>query len=144
MYLERLQKAKVLYFEGGSTQYLRLKITESGLEEELPDLLADRLWIGASAGSCVTCPTVANHVQDLFDETFEEMPKKGLGLIDFQFVPHLNNPYFPKICEDKLKNARKNLKKIDGDKMYVVDDNGAVSVDGSTVKVVSEGVSFTE
>ncbi len=143
LYLNRLKEAKVLFFEGGSTQYLRLKIAESGLEPELRSLLADRLWVGASAGSCVLCPTVANHVQDLFDETVDEFPKKGLGLVDFQFVPHLNSPFFPKIREDKLKAAGKSLEKMDGSKMHVVDDNGAVSVDGDAVQVISEGVSFT-
>jgi dipeptidase E len=144
MFLGRLKDSKVLYFEGGNSQYLRLCIKESGLQDELKSLLFNRLWIGASAGSCVLCPTVVNHVQDLFDENIEDLPKNGLGLVDFQFVPHLNNPYFPKIRENKLKNARNNLKSIDGKKMYVVDDNGAVSVDDDTVKIVSEGISFIE
>jgi dipeptidase E len=141
-FLPRFEWADVYYFEGGITQWLRKCIKDSGLEKHLIKLLKTRVWIGASAGSCVLCPTVCNSCQDLFDENIKGYPVDGLGFIDFQFVPHLNNEWFPKIREDNLQNASKNLKKIDGKKLYVIDDNGAVFVDNKNVKVVSEGKWF--
>jgi dipeptidase E len=138
-FLPRFEWADAFYFEGGNTQWLRKCIGTSGLEEELPRLLEKKVWIGASAGSCVLCPTVVNSTQDLFDETLIGYPIDGLSLVDFQFIPHLNNGFFPKIREENLLNAIKNLKDIDGKYVYICDDNGAVSVDGESVKVVSEG-----
>lgn len=105
-------------------------------------LLETRIWIGASAGSCVLCPTVCNSCQDLFDEDIEGFPRDGLGLVDFQFIPHLNNEFFPKINLENLENASKNLLEIDGKSLYIVDDNGAVSVNNENVKVISEGKWF--
>lgn len=138
-FLPRFEWADVFYFEGGNTQWLRKSIKNSGLEEYLEELLKTRVWIGASAGSCVLCPTICNSCQDLFDENIEEFPIDGLNLVNFQFVPHLNNESFPKIIKDNLLNASKNLKVIDGEKLYILDDNGAVFVNDKDIKVISEG-----
>lgn len=141
-FLPRFEWADVFYFEGGNTQWLRDCIKKSGLEENLLKLLETRIWIGASAGSCVLCPTVCNSCQDLFDENIAGFPTDGLGFVDFQFVPHLNNESFPKINFENLENASKNLQEIDGKKLYIVDDNGAVSVNNENIKIISEGKWF--
>lgn len=138
-FLPRFEKADIFFFEGGNTQWLRKAIRNSGLEEHISELLKTRIWIGASAGSCVLCPTVSNSCQDLFDENISGYSSDGLNLVDFQFIPHLNNEGFPKIKFENLKNASKNLTRIDGKKLYIVDDNSAISVNDTTIKVVSEG-----
>ena len=110
----RFEWADVFFFEGGNTQWLRKCIKTSGLEDILANLLETRVWIGASAGSCVLCPTVCSSCQDYFDENSKGNPEEGLGLVDFQFVPHLNNDYFPKIRKENFANASKFLKEING------------------------------
>ena len=125
-FLPRFEWADVFYFEGGNTQWLRKSIKNSGLEEYLEELLKTRVWIGTSAGSCVLCPTIFNSCQDLFDDNIEGFPIEGLNLVNFQFVPHLNNDSFPKIRKDNLLKASENLKVIDGKKLYILDDNGAI------------------
>ena len=62
--------------------------------------------------------------------------------VEIHFVPHFNNEAFPKIRKQNLLNASKNLKEIDGKKLYVIDDNGAIFVNGNDIKVVSEGEWF--
>lgn len=141
-FLPRFEWADILYFEGGNTQWLRNCIKNSGLEEHLLKLLETRIWIGASAGSCVLCPTICNSCQDLFDENIEGFPIDGLGLVNFQFIPHLNNEYFPKINFENLKNASKDLLDIDGENLYIVDDNGAVVVNNDNIKIIGEGEGF--
>ena len=141
-FIPRFEWADVFYFEGGNTQWLRRSIKESGLEEKLRSLLETRVWIGASAGSCVLCPTVCNSCKDLFDEDIKGFPEEGLGFVDFQFVPHFNNEYFPKIRKENLLNASKKIKEIDGKKLYVLDDNGAIFINDNDIKVVSEGKWF--
>ena len=138
-FLPRFEWADIFFFEGGNTQWLRKCIKNSGLEKHLPELLKTRVWIGASAGSCVLCPTVPNSCQDLFDENISGYSSDGLNLVEFQFIPHLNNEGFPKIRFENLEKASKNLLEIDGKKLYIIDDNGAISVNDTTIKVVSEG-----
>ena len=139
LFLPRFEWADIFFFEGGNTQWLRKCIKNSGLEKHLPELLKTRVWIGASAGSCVLCPTVSNSCQDLFDENISGYSSDGLNLVEFQFIPHLNNEGFPKIRFENLEKASKNLLEIDGKKLYIIDDNGAISVNDTTIKVVSEG-----
>ena len=138
-FLPRFEWADVFFFEGGSTQWLRKCIKDSCLEQHLKKLLETRVWIGVSAGSAVLCPTISNSCQDLYDETIENYPVDGLGLVDFQFMPHFNSEFFPNIRKEKIVNASKDLNETDGKKLYVLDDNGAVFVDGENIKVISEG-----
>lgn len=141
-FIPRFKWADVFYFEGGNAQWLRECIKKSGLENYLNELLETRIWIGASAGSIVLCPTVYNSCQELFDEYIKVFPKDGLGFVDFQFIPHLNNEYFPKIRKENLLSSSKNLKKIDGKKVYVLDNNSAIFINNNDIKVVSEGEWF--
>ena len=138
-FLPRFEWRDVIFCEGGNTQWLRKCINTSGLEKHLKELLKSRVWIGASAGSCVLNPTVLNSCQDLFDENIKGFPIDGLGLVDFQFIPHFNNESFPKIRKDNIVNASKNLKEIDGKKLYVLDDNSAIFIENEDTKVISEG-----
>lgn len=138
-FLPRFEWADILFFEGGNTQWLRKSIKTSGLEEHLNKLLETRIWLGASAGSAVLCKTLTNSCQDLYDENLEGYPTDGLGLVDFQFMPHLNNSFCPKITKENILKASKNLEEKDGHKLYALDDNGAIFIDGAHIEIVTEG-----
>ena len=137
--LPRFEWADILYFEGGNTQWLRNCIKNSGLEEHLVKLLETRIWVGASAGSCVLSPTVDNPVCDIFDDNVEGYPADGLNLVNFQFIPHFNNKDFPKVSEENIRRVSEKLTKADGEKVYVLDDNSAIFIDNGTMKIISEG-----
>ena len=141
-FLTRFEWSDVFYFEGGNTSWLRNCIKTSGLEKHLNRLLENKIWIGASAGSCVLCPTIVNSCQDLFDEESHGLPSAGLGFVNFQFIPHLNNQWFPKVRKDNLLIASKKLQEMDGKKLYILDDNGAIFVEDGKLKVISEGEWF--
>jgi|GEM_PF-3769512 Peptidase family S51. len=84
----------------------------------------------ASAGSCILSPTLCNPYQDLFDENIKGYSTEGLDFVNFQFIPHLNSDWFPKIIQENLQRASENLEKI---------DDGAIFVDNENIRVVSEG-----
>ncbi|MFC1625609.1 Type 1 glutamine amidotransferase-like domain-containing protein [Patescibacteria group bacterium] len=132
----RLEDANVLFFGGGNTFHLMHWLQKSGLEKQLSELLKTRVYAGISAGGCIAGPTIYNSVQNLFDEKYELRIKEGLGLVDFQFVPHLNSPYFKKIRIKYLEEAAKKIT----EPVYVVDDNTAVKVVNDKVTVISEGI----
>lgn len=135
IWLPRLEVAKVLFLGGGNTFHLMYWVKQSGLIESLPKLLTDRVYAGISAGSCIAGPTIQNKVQDLFGEKYELDIKKGLGLVDFQIIPHLNSPSFEKMRKESLEIASREVK----EPVYAIDDNSAISVDDGKVEIISEG-----
>lgn len=139
IWLPRLNEAEVLFLGGGNTFHLMHWVKQSGLQEELPELLKTRVYAGISAGSCIAGPTIYNSVQNLFGEKYELEIKEGLGLVPFQFIPHLNSPYFDKIREENLRQASKDLK----EPVYALDDNSALKIVDDKVEIVSEGKYLT-
>lgn len=135
VWLPRLQKAEVLFLGGGNTFHLMHWVKQSGLQNELPNLLKTRIYAGISAGSCIAGPSIYNSVQNLFDEKYELKIKDGLNLVNFQIISHLNSPYFEKIRKENLEVASKEL----SEPVYAIDDKSAILVDEKNVEVVSEG-----
>lgn len=135
IWLPRLQAADVLLFGGGSTAHLMHWMEKSGLQELLPELLKNKIYIGISAGSCVTGPTISNPVQDLFGESYPLEITEGLGFTDFHFIPHLNSEYFTQIRTENLAQAAQHVT----GSVYALDDNSALALDDDLHKILSEG-----
>lgn len=135
LWLPRIEESEVILLGGGNTFHLMHWVEKSGIKDELPRLLEDRVYVGISAGSCIMGPTVFNSVQNLFGEKNELQVERGLGYVPFHFVPHLNSPYFDKIRKENLEEA---VKEID-EPVYALDDQSAIVIDGDKMEVVSEG-----
>ena len=82
LWLPRIKEADVLFFEGGSDSYLMKWITKSGLEDILPDLLKNKVYVGVSAGSMVTGKKLLLKIsQDIFEEDFKiDSLRIGIGI----------------------------------------------------------------
>ncbi len=134
----RLEHADILYFEGGNTYHLMEWINKSGLSDLLPKLLKTKVWVGVSAGSMVTNPTLDLKMsQQVYEEDLEktsDMP--ALHFVDFYFLPHLNSQYFKKLTIENIEKITEGF----GKKVCAVDDEGALKVVDGVVEIVSEGV----
>lgn len=134
----RLEIADVLFFSGGNTTHLMRWIKESGLKELLPEFLKTRVWVGISAGSIVTNPTLALSSQDqklYYKENFNYETNEGLAFVDFYIRPHLNSSKFTHARREALE---KNAKEI-SETIYALDDQMALKVVDGKVEVVGEG-----
>lgn len=141
VWLSRLEKADVLFFCGGNTTHLIRWIDESGLKLLLSDFLKDKIYVGISAGSIVTNPTLAFSSEDkklYYEEVFGYKNEDGLSLVGFYIRPHLNNPHFPKVTKTNIEEMSKNFK----ESIYAIDDETAIKINGDKVEVVSEGEYF--
>lgn len=132
------ENSDVLYFEGGNTYYLMEWINKSGLSDMLPELLKTKVWVGVSAGSMVTNPNLDLIMsQELYGEDLDkEADMPALNLVNFYFIPHLNSKYFDKLT---IENIEKSAKRFT-DKIYTVDDEGAVQFVDGNIEVISEGI----
>jgi dipeptidase E len=105
---------------------------ESGLADLLPSLRREMVYVGVSAGSMVTAP--------IFGETYADRDppiviERGLGLVDFALLPHLDHENFP---ENSLANAERWAAAVPVPG-YAIDDQTAINVVDGIVEVVSEG-----
>jgi dipeptidase E len=142
VWLPRFEAADVLLFGGGNTYYLIAWMQKSGLFLEIPRLLETRVYVGISAGSMAASKEllVSQSKLFLFDEEHSHTKSNtGLGLVDFQFRPHLNSPYFTKIRKEYVEQVAKELNKP----LYAVDDQTALKVVNGKVEIVTEGEYLT-
>lgn len=138
IWLPRLEAADVLFFSGGNTSHLMYWLEKSGLAKLLPDLLKTRVYVGISAGSIVTAPSLALSNKDkklYYEEKFGYRGEKALGFIDFHIRPHLNSPHFPNVRKKFLREIAREIK----EPIYALDDQSAVKVVDGKVEIVSEG-----
>lgn len=138
MWLPRIEKADVLFFEGGNTTHLMYWIEKSGLINLLPELLKTKVWVGVSAGSIVTNPALTLSNQDkkiYYEENFGYRSEKALGFVGFYIRPHLNSSFSPHSNKENLEKIAKTVSAT----IYGLDDNSAIKVVDGKVEVVSEG-----
>ncbi len=80
-----VREADVLLVDGGDATYLCHWMRESGLADLLPSL-PDTVWVGVSAGSMVMTPRIGAY----FVEWPSARDDRGLGVVDFAILPHLD------------------------------------------------------
>ena len=136
----KLEKADVLFFEGGNTYHLMEWINKSGLINILPELLKTRVYVGVSAGSMVTNKDLVLKIsQIVYGEDLDRTEAmNGLNYVDFYFLPHLNSEYFKNLRKDSIEKAVKGMSGT----IYAMDDQSALKVVDGKVDVISEGEGF--
>ena len=126
-----VEEADALLVQGGDVWYLCRWMRESGLADLLPSL-REKVYVGISAGSMVTAP--------IFGETYDDLNKpfvidKGLGLVDFALLPHVDH-------KDHPESSMANVERMAGEvpvPTYAIDDQTAIKVTDGAVEIVSEG-----
>jgi dipeptidase E len=131
VWIAAVQEADALLVFGGDVFYLCRWMRESGLADLLPSL-RETVYVGVSAGSMVTAP--------VFGETYNDpntpfVIDKGLGLVDFALLPHLDHADHP---ESSTANFARMAAEVPAP-TYGIDDETAIKVVGDAVEVISEG-----
>lgn len=126
-----VQETDALLVWGGDVVYLCRWMKESGLADLLPSL-RDLVYVGVSAGSMVTAP--------IFGETYDDPAapfaiEKGLGLVDFALLPHLDHEDHPESSTPKVERMAAEVPVP----TYGIDDQTAIRVTDGAVEVISEG-----
>ncbi len=137
IWLPRVEEADVLFFEGGNERYLMEWINKSGLVDILPELLKTKVYVGVSAGSTVTNKDLILKIsQTIYEEDLDKMEDmKGLGFVDFYFLPHLNSPWFKVRRKENIEEAVKGIT----EKIYALDDQSAIKITDGSLEIISEG-----
>lgn len=137
-WLPRLESVDVLFFSGGNSSHLMNWMKKSRLSELLPKLLETKVYVGISAGSIVTNPSLALSNKDkkiYYEEEFSYRSEEGLGFVDFYFRPHYNSPDFPHAKEEHVAEIAKET----NGKIYALDDQSAMKVVDGEIEIISKG-----
>ncbi len=129
VWLPAVEEADVLLVNGGDTIYLDRWMRDSGLAELLPSL--DLVYVGLSAGSLVMSPSVG----DVFASWTRPVGGEGLGVVDFEIFPHLDNPDLPENTMADSERWAAGLTRPG----YAIDDETAIKVVDGVAEVISEG-----
>lgn len=128
---ERLADVDVIFVSGGNTFHLLNQYRKTGFDKWLNDNLDSKVYVGVSAGTIVTAPTIEVAGMPPGDPNLPGISDlTGLGWVDFEIEPHCTKDRFEVV--DEYAKTRSNP-------VYAIDDQSAIMVNGDKVEVVSEG-----
>lgn len=120
-----LKDFEAVFVEGGNSFYLLKSIRESGFDKVIKELLPKGLiYIGASAGSYVTCPTIEMALwkhQDKYDH-HGMIDLTAMNLVPFLITVHYK-PEYKDLLEEKIPKAQYPTKILDDDQAILIEDD---------------------
>jgi len=137
--VKRLQNADVMYGGGGNVYHLARSIIDNGLVDDFRQILTDKVYVGASAGSMLFSKNLTERTAALFgetDELYQIKQKEAVSpfnLFDWYVKPHM---YSLEERDDAWLGSIAG--KIDFP-VYAIDDQTAIKVVDGKIEVISEG-----
>ena len=134
---EILNNFNAVFVNGGSTFYLLKSIRESGFDKVIKELLPKGfIYIGASAGSYVACPSIEMSLwkhQDKYDH-YGLTDLSGMNLIPFLITAHYI-PEFHDLLKDKISYAHYLVRILNDQQAITVNDDQIKLVGGKEIKL---------
>ncbi len=127
----RLREVDVVFVSGGNTFHLLDYVRKTGFDNYWHEVAEQKIYVGVSAGSIIATPNIAVCTIPPADENLSGLKDlSGMGLVDYEVEPH---------CDDTRFVTMEVYSREAKSKLYAIDDQTAIAVDGDTVKVISEG-----
>src|SRR3989344_6703321 len=127
-----LSQKDIILVNGGNTFYLLKYARETGFDTVIKQLVSNgKLYIGVSAGSYITCPTIQHAYWKYPDRNVVDLT----DLTGFNFVPFLLVAHF---TEEIRSDVEQEAKKVPYPVVALVDTQ-AVLVTDTTVKIIGGG-----
>lgn len=120
---DKLARVDAVFVAGGNTFYLLQKLKEKDVLSNLADFARHKTYIGASAGSCIACPSI-DYLDKLDDKNQAPLLVKynALNLVDFYILPHYNS-------KDKYTNGANQIEATYPNRKFIkLPDNQAIIV----------------
>lgn len=122
---EDLSSYDFIFVAGGNTFYLAYRLAKTGLDEMIKKYIADgKVYAGSSAGAIILMDSIEEFASA---DDPEKAPEKhrGLGVIDFAIIPHMNDekygPIMKQVAEDYQSKDYETVTLDDGQVLFVED-----------------------
>lgn len=127
----RLKVVDVVFVSGGNTFHLLNQYRETGFGEWLRGNIESKVYVGVSAGTIITTPSLDVCTIEPADPNLPGLTDlTGLSFVEFEIEPH---------CDDKRFNIIRKYAETKSNKIYAIDDQTAIKVTKNKVEIVSEG-----
>jgi dipeptidase E len=124
-----VDESDVIFAIGGEPFYLLKAARKSGFDKIIKNLGDEKLYVGASAGTYIACPSVEMGLWKKPKRNIYGLKNlSGMGLVDFLVFAHHEKKW------DKLIN--KKAKKINY-KIYPLTDKQAINVNNGKLEIVN-------
>lgn len=122
----------IIYVQGGNTFYLLKCVRESGFDKVVKDLIQKAvIYIGASAGSYIACPTIEMANWKHPDKnTVGLTDLRALNLVPFLLSVHFK-PEYASVLKQEISTSKYPVK--------ILTDEQAILVRNGEVKLVGNG-----
>lgn len=132
---EYLKNFDAVFVNGGSTFYLLKSIRESGFDRVIKELLPQGfIYMGASAGSYVCCPTIEMSLwkhQDKYNH-YGLTDLRALDLIPFLMTVHYSEEY-KELLKEKIAMTNYQVKILNDEQAILVDEDKTVLLGGEEI-----------
>lgn len=132
---EYLKNFDAVFVNGGSTFYLLKSIRESSFDKVIKELLPQGfIFMGASAGSYVCCPTIEMSLwehQDKYDH-YGLTDLRALDLVPFLITVHYSEEY-KELLKEKIAMANYQVKILNDEQAILVDEDKTVLLGGEEI-----------
>ena len=122
--IKKFNDVDVIYVAGGNSFYLLQQLIVKDVLQELQEFANNKIYIGSSAGACITCPSI-DYVQKLDDKAQAPLLNdyKAMNLVDFYILPHYKSKEKYTKLADEIEEEYNNYKfiKLSNNQAIVVD-----------------------
>lgn len=126
---ERIDAADMIFCFGGNTDYLANVFINTGFDKFLPEILAEKVWVGSSAGSCVLCHKESEEIQRAVYKE-KRMADRFMDIVPIVFLPHLHG--FCRFEKEEVLRASE----FTDLPVYAVSDNCALKIVDDNAPVI--------
>ncbi len=123
--IEKFNSVDVIFVAGGNCFYLLQQLKIKDVLQELIEFANNKIYIGSSAGSCITCPSI-DYAEKLDDISQAPLLSNcnAMNLVDFYILPHYNSKEKYTKLADEIESSYNNYKfiKLSNEQAIIVDN----------------------
>lgn len=122
---EKFNSVNAIFVAGGNSFYLLQQLKMKDVLQELIEFANTKIYIGSSAGACITCPSI-DYFEDLDDKSQAPLLNncEAMNLIDFYILPNYKSKEKYTKVTDEIEKSYNNYKfiKLSNEQAIIVYD----------------------
>ncbi len=129
--IEKFNSVNAIFVAGGNCFYLLQQLKIKDVLQELIEFANNKIYIGTSAGACITCPSI-EYLEELDDKSQAPLLNdfKAMNLVDFYILPHYKSKEKYTKLADEIERQYKDYKfiKLSNEQAIIIKNDNSYKV----------------